>query len=129
MAFRTNIDSDDEQDGLTLGETLHAARAVTLRSGASAPATVSMVSDCLANIDAATASMMKRARKPDEREGLQTAIGALLGDLLPTEFGERPDADGCGPWLRYTTRKEKYFGQRVGFRASRPQWTEWRPPG
>jgi hypothetical protein len=120
MAFQTNTDSDAterEQAGLTLGETLHAARPVTLRSEASAPETVSMVSACLANIDAATASKMKRARKPDEREGLQTAVGALLGDLLPTEPAEWPDADGCGPWRRYTTRKAKYFGQRVGFRG------------
>jgi hypothetical protein len=118
MAFQTKTDSDaaeDQQDGLTFGETLHAARPVTLRSEASAPETVSMVSACLADIDAATASAMKRARKPDEREGLQTAIGALLGDLLPTEPGEWSRANGCGPWLRYSTRKEKYFGQRVSF--------------
>jgi hypothetical protein len=111
MASQTNTDPDateHEQAGLTLGETLHAARPVTVRSEASAPETVSMVSACLADIDAATANTMKRARKPDEREGLRTAIGALLGDILPAAEGE---------YLRYTTRREKYSGQRVGFKS------------
>jgi hypothetical protein len=150
MVFQTKTDSDEPEDEkcgrlqigpasrtspqaqrgayeLTLGETLHAARPVTLRNEVSAPETVSMVSACLANIDAATASTMKRARKPDERQGLQAAIGALLGNLLPTEPSEWPDANDCGPWLRYTTRKEKGSVSASG--ASRPQWTEWRPLG
>jgi hypothetical protein len=80
MAFQTNTE-DEEQTGLTLGETLRAARPVTLRGEASAPETVSLVSACLADIDAATLTTMKRARKQDEREGLRTALCALLGDF------------------------------------------------